>query len=742
LRIVSLRRLTAGTDAARKPDIGPSESVRVKASSHSNCRINNNSKNNRNRRVAGDGQGHSPNRSTCRLVWPALIALGSGYGLTPDNAAALELGDLRLHSSIGQPLRASIAYALGPNESIQSHCIYLRPADRAAGLPGIRNARINVANGAIRVTGRTAVRDPLLSLQLMVDCPGTANLSRQYTVFVDPSPRLPAASPEATAATFARSGESAAARSAPRVTERASRAPAAPADPIRAESTYRVRPGDSLSGIAARIGERNISIWQAVDVIFAANPDAFVGNDRNRLKAGSVLVLPNMGTVAAVSGTAGNTRSAATSTPEQPAASGQAAIAVQRPVERVSPRAESAPAAGSSPSLPSPSLRGAGGAAIDPDNPFVAPAEAPERATIDNRSFGPARESIADTRVDAAVTPRVVVSNGASTSGEGWGWLAWLGGSGIAIILGLLLFGRQLKDRFAPAGAALVHPGRRRTDAGDTRIMPAPQRAPIAAGDLPRQVQPAVLDGDLESGESFDYDDIDLAQEFGFSTSRDLYGSVDVELSEFATSEPERPSTDIIPPQRFSESLILENEIPPSDDTGEYDMSMIVDATRQAIDDDDTAKDLQAVQLDTGDNEALNVDDDTLSKAVEYKILEQDYEAELTATQALNAEMLKAAKAAADSRDAGKDSEAPTAEFIEIGEDLTAELPESFDGDRTTEMPAEQDAVAIESEPVLAIDDSGVNAEITRELPAADNDATVDMDIESATVDTKKLRAS
>jgi FimV-like protein len=673
-------------------------------------------------------------------VWPALIALGSGYGLTPDNAAALELGDLRLHSSIGQPLRASIAYALGPNESIQSHCIYLRPADRAAGLPGIRNARINVANGAIRVTGRTAVRDPLLSLQLMVDCPGTANLSRQYTVFVDPSPRLPAASPEATAATFARSGESAAARSAPRVTERASRAPAAPADPIRAESTYRVRPGDSLSGIAARIGERNISIWQAVDVIFAANPDAFVGNDRNRLKAGSVLVLPNMGTVAAVSGTAGNTRSAATSTPEQPAASGQAAIAVQRPVERVSPRAESAPAAGSSPSLPSPSLRGAGGAAIDPDNPFVAPAEAPERATIDNRSFGPARESIADTRVDAAVTPRVVVSNGASTSGEGWGWLAWLGGSGIAIILGLLLFGRQLKDRFAPAGAALVHPGRRRTDAGDTRIMPAPQRAPIAAGDLPRQVQPAVLDGDLESGESFDYDDIDLAQEFGFSTSRDLYGSVDVELSEFATSEPERPSTDIIPPQRFSDSLILENEIPPSDDTGEYDMSMIVDATRQAIDDDDTAKDLQAVQLDTGDNEALNVDDDTLSKAVEYKILEQDYEAELTATQALNAEMLKAAKAAADSRDAGKDSEAPTAEFIEIGEDLTAELPESFDGDRTTEMPAEQDAV--EAEPVLAIDDSGVNAEITRVLPAADNDATVDMDIESATVDTKKLRAS
>jgi hypothetical protein len=275
--------------------------------------------------------------------------------------------------------------------------------------------------------------------------------------------------------------------------------------------------------------------------------------------------------------------------------------------------------------------------------------------------------------------------------------------------------------------------------------MPAPQRAESAAGDLPRQVQPAVLDGDLESGEGFDYDDIDLAQEFGFSTSRDLYGSVDMELSEFASSEPEQPSTDIIPPQRFSESLILENEIPPGDrtddNTGEYDMSMIVDATRQAIDDDDdTAKDLQAVQLDTGDNEALNVDDDTLSKAFEYKILEQDYEAELTATQALNAEMLKAAKAAADSRDAGKDSEALTAGFIEIGEDLTAELPESFDGDRTTEMPAEQDAV--EAEPVLAIDDSGVNAEITRELPAADNDATVDMDIESATVDTKKLRAS
>ncbi|MGW8369179.1 MAG: tetratricopeptide repeat protein, partial [Gammaproteobacteria bacterium] len=43
-------------------------------------------------------------------------------------AAALELGELQVQSTLGQPLRASIAYALSPNETIDERCIAVSPA--------------------------------------------------------------------------------------------------------------------------------------------------------------------------------------------------------------------------------------------------------------------------------------------------------------------------------------------------------------------------------------------------------------------------------------------------------------------------------------------------------------------------------------------------------------------------------------------------------------------------------------
>ena len=65
--------------------------------------------------------------------------------------------------------------------------------------------------------------------------------------------------------------------------------------PIANSTSYQVRPGDSLSGIVSRIENRTITMWPAVDLIFAANPDAFMGNDPNRLKAGSWLAIPDLG---------------------------------------------------------------------------------------------------------------------------------------------------------------------------------------------------------------------------------------------------------------------------------------------------------------------------------------------------------------------------------------------------------------------------------------------------------------
>jgi hypothetical protein len=65
---------------------------------------------------------------------------------------------------------------------------------------------------------------------------------------------------------------------------------------------------------------------------------------------------------------------------------------------------------------------------------------------------------------------------------------------------------------------------------------------------------------------------------------------------------------------------------------------------------DITQRDLEAVQVDDGD-ETLITGDYTVSKEVDYKIVEQDYEDEMTATQALNKEIMKAAEDMAVSLD-------------------------------------------------------------------------------------------
>jgi hypothetical protein len=79
-------------------------------------------------------------------------------------------------------------------------------------------------------------------------------------------------------------------------------------------------------------------------------------------------------------------------------------------------------------------------------------------------------------------------------------------------------------------------------------------------------------------------------------------------------------------------------------------------------------------------------------------------------------------------------------------------LPSSGDAfsgdDETTAMPAVGEApragddtshLAISSN--MTLDDTA-NEEISLDVPAADNDSTIEVDVESATIDTRKIKAS
>jgi hypothetical protein len=177
---------------------------------------------------------------------------------------------------------------------------------------------------------------------------------------------------------------------------------------------------------------------------------------------------------------------------------------------------------------------------------------------------------------------------------------------------------------------------------------------------------------------------------------------------------------------------ILESEVLPEDD--DYDMSVIVDATKMPQHEEVTERDLKAVEVESG-NQTLIADNYTVSREVDYDILEQDYEDELTATQALNQEIERAAAEIA-------------AEFGDSDDDKTSALPASsvVENDATAELPAREDTEKT-AEFEAAYDPSDTNAltvnmsheDKTAEMAVANDEDTAEMEIESGSVDTKRL---
>ena len=230
---------------------------------------------------------HAKDRASKRTLLP-LVALGGGLAVTP--AAALELGELTVRSSLGQPLRASIAYALAPNEMLSDTCVSVGGGRSTGDLPGIGRSTIAVTDSAILITGETLIREPMMATRVTINCPYTPNLSREYMLFVDPD-------------TVAEARAAAAAPQAPPVVETAVRPAAgtsaattrtASTTPIGQATRYQVQPGDTLGEIVSRIENRSMGLWPAVYTIFAANPDAFIDNDPNILMAGAWLTIPSL----------------------------------------------------------------------------------------------------------------------------------------------------------------------------------------------------------------------------------------------------------------------------------------------------------------------------------------------------------------------------------------------------------------------------------------------------------------
>ena len=264
----------------------------------------------------------------CQLtVLGAAIAVALGT-LTTD-ASALALGQLNVRSALGEPLRADIevteitaAEADGLRINIASPAAF-----SAAGVnynPSLGDVRVNLqrrANGryVINLTGNRSMNDPFIDLLLEANW-SSGRVVRDYTVLLDPpsspksqvatspvAPQLPPAAPgtlpRASRAERAQAAPTPVAPvEAPAASRQRAAAPSAPAA-APAESQVRtgsgeeqqvtVKAGDTAGKIAAAHKPADVSLDQMLVALLLSNPDAFVGGNVNRMRAGAVLDLPS-----------------------------------------------------------------------------------------------------------------------------------------------------------------------------------------------------------------------------------------------------------------------------------------------------------------------------------------------------------------------------------------------------------------------------------------------------------------
>lgn len=269
---------------------------------------------------------HSYTRPTSGMLNLKTLSAAVATALLFSNAHAAGLGKLTVLSSLGQPLRAEIeltsvstgeagalAVKLASVEAFQQANVNFNSA--------LSSLRFSVEKRGerqyVRVTSSQPLNEPFVDMLLEMNGPN-GRLVREYTFLLDPADlnatqaaqvvQTPAASASRPAQQPALPQQAAPApESRPATAERA--APVRPqqqaqpqgGDDARSEE-YRVRKGDTLARIAGQAKPAGVSLDQMLVALYRANPDAFIGQNMNRLKAGQILSLPGADAARSIGG--------------------------------------------------------------------------------------------------------------------------------------------------------------------------------------------------------------------------------------------------------------------------------------------------------------------------------------------------------------------------------------------------------------------------------------------------------
>lgn len=258
--------------------------------------------------------------------------------LMPISAFAAGLGKLNVMSGLGEPLKADIELISVTPEELSSITAAIA-SEEAYAIQGIEKPashntiKVDVAKNAagapiLKLKSAQPISEPFLDMLIQVDW-ASGRLLREYTVLLDPpgyTGEVDRQAAQTAQAPVVRAGEnmpgentatqnnasSDSMATAPSTVKKISKK--SKAKPVAAEVTQEVMPagdvsgqehltqsGDTLGKIAREMKPEGISLEQMLVGLYQANPDAFQGNNMNRLKVGQIIRPPSEEELSAIS---------------------------------------------------------------------------------------------------------------------------------------------------------------------------------------------------------------------------------------------------------------------------------------------------------------------------------------------------------------------------------------------------------------------------------------------------------
>ena len=236
--------------------------------------------------------------------------------LVAGGAWALSLGKATVQSSLGQVLRAEVEVSITTDAEADSLAADIASAQAYAASnldvsPALKGLKVSlerraIGNSVIRIVGEQPINEPVLQVLLDVRW-STGKMVRSFTLFIDP----PAVPEKTTTETGSIVGATPAVvlvpeKIPPLVPSVAAEATAAKPEPVQtvpaaesqpsvnaavARRSAVVQKGDTTRQIVAQLRNENLTAEQLMLALLRANPEAFVGQNINRLKAGAKLIL-------------------------------------------------------------------------------------------------------------------------------------------------------------------------------------------------------------------------------------------------------------------------------------------------------------------------------------------------------------------------------------------------------------------------------------------------------------------